>query len=115
MSKAANGQQMQLQEALKLLDVDGEPIKWQKAEDGSYSGVKEKKGTKVKDAEGKDKELPGATYIYSITPQTTIVDVGVVEQVEGAITEGPQPEAKVEKATAKEEADNPAKGKQKKF
>ena len=89
MSKATNGQQMQLEQALRLLDIDGEPIKWEKAEDGSYGARKEKKGAKVKDAEGKDKQLPGNIYIYSITPQTTIVDVGVIEHVEGSPEEGP--------------------------
>ena len=116
MSKATNGQQMQLEQALRLLDVDGEPIKWEKAEDGSYSAKVEKKGTKVKDAEGKDKELPGNTYIYSITLTPQIVNVGVIEHVEGSTEEGPIPEAEAKKAAKAELAteDNHSK-KSKKF
>jgi hypothetical protein len=104
MSKAAQGQQMQLQEALKLLDKNGEPIKWDKQEDGSYTAKLEEKGTK--DVNGK--ELPGATYIYSITPQTTIVDVGVVEVVEGTAPAGPIPKAEAKKLAAE---DNTSKSK----
>ena len=112
MSKASNGQQMLLDEALKLLDVDGEPIKWEKQEDGNYTSKVEKKGTKVKDAEGKDKELPGNTYIYSITLTPQIVNVGVIEQVEGAAPEGPIPKAEAKKLAAE---DNSKSSKSKKY
>ena len=98
---------MQLEQALNLLDKNGEPIKWEKQEDGSYTAKLEEKGSK--DVNGK--ELPGNTYIYSITPQTTIVDVGVVEVVEGTAPEGPVPKAEAKKAEASSSSSSSSKSK----
>ena len=99
---------MLLDEALKLLDVDGEPIKWDKQEDGNYTAKVEKKGTK--DSSGK--ELPGNTYIYSITLTPQIVNIGVIEQVEGTVPEGPIPKAEAKKLAAE---DNSSSKKSKRF
>jgi hypothetical protein len=77
MSKASNGQQMLLSEALLLLDKNGEPIKFDKNDDGTYTGTLEEKGT----TDQNGKKLPGNKYTYRIDVQPQIANVSVVEEV----------------------------------
>lgn len=112
MSKASNGSQMLKDEALLLLDKNGEPIKWEEnKDDGSYSAKLEEKGTT--DVNGK--KLPGHTYIYRIDPIPQLVNVSVVEEVE--VLEQPEQAAEVKKQAEIEKSisDNPKAAKQKKF
>jgi hypothetical protein len=79
MTKISNGQQMLLNEALRLQDPEGKDIKWEKNEEGTVYTAPAYEEKPTEDKSGK--KLAGTRQIYRLDVMPQIATVSVVQQV----------------------------------